>query len=91
MHILVSYTWARTFDNAGTPQDPNNLQGQWGPSNFDMPNHFSASYTYLLPVGKGQAFLGQLNSVGQAVLGGWQVNGIYQFHSGLPFTPHSSD
>jgi hypothetical protein len=87
MHLLASYTWARTFDNAGTPQDPNNLQGQWGPSNFDMPNHLALSATYLLPVGKGQTFLTRLNPVGEAVLGGWQVNSIYQFHSGLPFTP----
>ena len=87
LDMLASYTWARTFDNAGTPQDPNSLQGQWGPANFDIPSHLSLSYTYLLPVGKGLTFLNHLNRVGEAVLGGWQFNGIYQYHSGLPFTP----
>ena len=86
LQILMSYTWARAYDNAGTPQDPHNLQGQWGPSNFDMPSHVAISFTYQLPFGKGQMFLSHLNPVGDAVLGGWQFNGIYQYHSGLPFT-----
>jgi hypothetical protein len=87
MHILASYTWARTFDDAGTPQDPNNIQGQWGPSLFDMPTHVAVSFTYQLPVGRGQPVLNHLNLLGDSVLGGWQANGIYQYHSGLPFTP----
>jgi hypothetical protein len=28
-----------------------------------------------------------MNRVANAILGGWQLNGIYQYHSGLPFTP----
>ena len=87
LEVLASYTWARTFDNAGTPQDPNSLQGQWGPSNFDQPSHLSLSSTYRLPVGKGLSYLNSMNRVGEAVLGGWQLNGIYQYHMGLPFTP----
>lgn len=84
--LLGSFTWSRSFDNTGTPQDPNSLQGQWGPSSFDMPIHLSLSYVYRLPLGKGQKFLNSMNSVGNAILGGWQVNGIYQYHSGMPFS-----
>jgi hypothetical protein len=40
-----------------------------------------------LPVGKGHSFLSHINGFGETMLGGWQVNGIYQYHSGLPFTP----
>jgi hypothetical protein len=87
MQFLLSYTWSRAFDNAGTPQDPRNLQGQWGPSTFDIPNHWSFSYVYQLPFGKGRTLLSGLNRVGDAVLGGWQFNGIYQFHSGQTITP----
>ena len=87
MQILGSFTWSRSFDNSGTPQDPNNIQGQWGPSLFDMPIHLAISYTYQLPFGKTQALLNHLNRVGEAALGGWQINGIYQYHSGLPFNP----
>jgi hypothetical protein len=87
MQLLGSFTWSRSFDQAGTPQDPNNYQGQWGPSLFDMPIHLAISFTYQLPVGKGQKLLGHMNAVGETILGGWQFNGIYQYHSGLPFNP----
>jgi len=84
--LLGSFTWSRSFDNTGTPQDPNSLQGQWGPSSFDIPIHLSLSYVYRLPVGKGQRFLSGMNAFGNAILGGWQANGIYQYHSGMPFS-----
>ncbi len=84
--LLASFTWSRSFDDAGTPQDPNSLAGQWGPSSFDLPIHLSLSYVYRLPFGRGEKFLSGLNPVGNAILGGWQVNGIYQYHSGMPFS-----
>ncbi len=84
--LLGSFTWSRSFDNTGTPQDANSLQGQWGPSSFDIPIHLSLSYVFRLPVGKGQQFLSNMNAFGNAILGGWQVNGIYQYHSGMPFS-----
>ena len=87
LQAMVSYTWGRTFDNVGTPQDPINRHAQWGPAAFDQPSHLAISYTYRLPIGKGQTFLGNVNRLGDTVLGGWQINGIYQYHMGLPFTP----
>jgi hypothetical protein len=85
--VLLSYTWSRAFDDTGTPQDPRNISGQWGPSTFDIPEHLSLSYVYRLPVGRDGKFLNHMNSVGEAILGGWETNGIYQYHSGQPFTP----
>jgi hypothetical protein len=38
-------------------------------------------------VGRGLRFLGHMNNFEDAVLGGWQLNGIFQNHSGQPFTP----
>ncbi len=87
LQFTVSYTYSRSFDNTGTAQNPANIGPQWGPSNFDSPQHLAFSYIYHLPVGPGLAFLNHMNRVGNAILGGWQINGIYQYHSGLPFTP----
>ena len=84
--IRTSFTWSRSFDNAGTPQDPNSYAGQWGPSSYDIPLHLSIAYVYHMPFGSGQKFLSHMNGFGNAVLGGWQANGIYQYHSGQPFT-----
>jgi hypothetical protein len=85
--ILISYTRSSSYDNTGTPQDPRNLRAQWGPSGFDVPNHLSVSYVYYLPFGRGLKFLNQMNTIEDTVLGGWQLNGIFQSHSGQPFTP----
>jgi hypothetical protein len=45
-----------------------------------------ASYAYVLPVGRGQHFLNR-GGVVNAVLGGWQLNGILTMQSGRVFTP----
>jgi hypothetical protein len=87
LHFLTSYTLSRALDDAGTPQDPRNLKAQWGPSNFDIKNHLAFSYVYELPVGSQRTFMSNAHGLQQAVLGGWQLNGIYQYRSGQPFTP----
>ncbi len=45
------------------------------------------SYIYLLPVGRGQKFFSQMNRVANAILGGWQVNGITTMLSGELLSP----
>jgi hypothetical protein len=42
---------------------------------------------YELPFGRGRRLLGNANGVVDAVLGGWQIQGIYVWRSGRPFTP----
>jgi hypothetical protein len=53
-------------------------------SGFDLPNIFSASFVYDIPVGKGKTF-----STGKAfadyIIGNWQLGGIISVHSGQPF------
>jgi len=85
--VLLSYTWSRAFDDTGTPQNPRNISGQWGPSTFDIPNHVSLSYVYRLPFGHDSSYLNHMNALGEGLIGGWQLNGIYQYHSGQAFTP----
>jgi hypothetical protein len=45
----------------------------------------TASHLYELPFGKGKPFLSQNRAAG-LVLGEWQLNGIYRFATGTPFT-----
>ena len=42
-----------------------------------------------LPFGRGKAFLNQ-NAVVSAIIGGWAVSPVYQYQTGLPFTPAMS-
>jgi hypothetical protein len=53
-------------------------------SDQDAPNRFSVSGFYALPFGKGQWFLSHANKLVDAALGGWQIEGTYQYQSGFP-------
>ena len=44
------------------------------------------SYTYLLPFGRGQAFLGSVGNFANKVVSGWQISGISTFQTGQPFS-----
>lgn len=57
-----------------------------GPSDFDTRHLLTVDGVYLLPVGRGQRFLGTINRVGQVFLGGWQLSGLARVSSGLPFS-----
>lgn len=59
-------------------------------ADFDVPNHFTFSAVYQLPVGKGQAFGNHMSSVLNAALGGWTASSIITMQSGLPFTVYTS-
>ena len=37
-----------------------------------------------LPFGQGRTFLADISGLGDAVLGGWQLHGIFRFNSGMP-------
>jgi hypothetical protein len=41
---------------------------------------------YALPFGKGERFMADVNRLADAVIGGWQLNYIYTYQSGSPFT-----
>jgi hypothetical protein len=52
----------------------------------DRPDRFTASVIYQLPFGHGQKFGHDSHWFVNALFGGWQVNGTYEWQSGEPFT-----
>jgi hypothetical protein len=52
---------------------------------LDRPHRFTFAGTYLLPVGRGRPVGQGLNRVLDALVGGWQLNGTYEWQSGEPF------
>ncbi len=93
---LLGYAWSHAIDDvplefgggaAGPqPQDPRNIRAERGNSVIDMRHRLTLSYLWELPFGKGKAMLNH-GGVVNAVLGGWQTNGILTVQSGLPFSP----
>ncbi|MBZ5618075.1 MAG: hypothetical protein LAQ69_04965 [Acidobacteriia bacterium] len=75
------FTWqndmeATSFLNAGDPL-PEKL-----PATTDFPVYFSASGIYSLPIGHGRMLLGNSSRLVNALLGGWQIEGVYRYQSG---------
>jgi hypothetical protein len=90
---LISYTWSKSLDlgcsgfygvEGCSIQNPYNLQADKGPSATDLPQIFSAAWVYALPFGKGGKFSSGTPIV-NALIGGWNLNGVLSFNSGTPF------
>lgn len=85
-----NFTWASAFDFA-------NDYYFWN-HNIDYGREagvrrfvFNFSHIYELPFGKGHHYLSGASRGVDAVVGGWQLAGIWLWQSGLPFTPSYLD
>jgi hypothetical protein len=79
-------TWG---DTQGTPANPyyQNLyqpQADWAECYFDAKHILSAYAVYELPFGKGKKFGSNMNSVANAIVGGWSIDPILSLHTGFP-------
>jgi hypothetical protein len=88
--FLGAYTWSKSLDiqsegQSGSIQTEYNLHQEWGPSDFNREHLVTLSGTYALPFGKGKTHLSSANGVTQAILGNWNMGGIYTYVSGAPF------
>lgn len=72
--------------NSAYWQNLYNSVAEWGPTYFDNTHNFVFSYVYQLPYGAGKRFGNKANPVARAVLGDWQISGIFTDHTGLPIT-----
>ena len=84
---LASYTWSKSIEVANAPSAGGDFYYERRLTNFDIPQNFTFSAGWELPVGKGKAFLSNANRFAQALLGGWQTQAIVVLRSGRPFTP----
>jgi Carboxypeptidase regulatory-like domain/TonB dependent receptor len=91
LSYLVSYAFGKSLENGSaitdgypTPFAPSHYD--YGRSSYDRTHILRVSGIWELPFGRGKQFLTTVNSVTDAILGGWQFSGIYSFESGTPFT-----
>jgi len=59
---------------------------EMGPTYFDSKFMFVPSFTYQLPFGRSRHFGSAWSKPVDAVIGGWQLGGIYTAHTGYPLT-----
>jgi len=83
--LQFNYTYSHALtnnqsDRSTAPQNPYNLRAEYGPSQLDRRQVFTADYVYDLPFYRAQqGLLGH-------TLGGWEVSGIVTYYTGLPLT-----
>jgi hypothetical protein len=77
------YTWSHTLDQGqatfGTSswQDQNDIAAEYGNSDLDVRQNFTFDYVYQLP---------DAPKIPKVIGSGWQVSGITQWRSGVPYT-----
>ncbi|MGC2161091.1 MAG: hypothetical protein WA634_04200, partial [Silvibacterium sp.] len=94
LSFLASYTYGHSLDNGPAPFDagqnndypanPYDLRPEYASSDDDVRQNFVFSGLWRLPVGTGQRFFSTWGRTTNLVLGGWQLNSIYNMQSGTP-------
>jgi hypothetical protein len=64
-------------------ENPIRQGANYGNSDFDIRHLINGSAVWQVPFGKGRAFMNTENKAVQAVLGGWQLAGIFRWNTGL--------
>lgn len=92
--IELNYTLSKSIDFASTPENSTGTQGiiinafsrrQFrAPSDYDSRHQWNANFVYGLPFGKGARFAPGAGKALDALIGGWQLSGLYRQASGLP-------
>ncbi len=99
LEFLASYTYGKALsDNVGyygVGWGQTSVQGfyyldstdplrDYGPSPYDVRHLFSLAANYELPFGKGRKY--DMSGAKDVILGGWQLNSIFQARTGLALT-----
>src|SRR5262249_27108049 len=81
--LLSSYTWSKIIEEVSFLNDTDtNYERRIGSD--DIPHRIVVSGIWELPFGKGRKWGHNWNGVVNAILGGWQAGGVYQWQSGRP-------
>jgi hypothetical protein len=89
LSILAHYTFAAARFNDSDYFIHDRSVGR-GPTDEDRTHLFFFSNVWDLPIGKGKSFLGGASRAVDFIVGGWQLNTVSTWSSGLPFTPSVS-
>ena len=90
----INYAYSKSLDQVSNGTGADSLANQtnpafnsteWGPSDYDDRHRVTISGLWTIPGTHGD------NLALKTLTNGWQINGIYTFHTGFPFTPVEYD
>ena len=92
LQYSVAYTWAHAIDNSPGTLDQQSdrvdyvfFSRERANSNLDVRHRFVFTSLYELPFGQKKRWGSNWNPILQGFVGGWQLNPIVTFQTGLPF------
>ena len=89
--LRVVYTWSKAInwtDGAGGTllwNDPAVMSRNRAAASYDRTHVFRGAWALELPFGAGKKLVSEAGAA-RAILGGWQVNGIFSSYTGTPIT-----
>lgn len=84
------WTWGHSIGNTGgsnealTAASPFNFGLDRGNNAFDVRHSVNVNALWEVPFGRGRRYLAGASPLADAVLGGWDIGGVYNANSGLP-------
>jgi hypothetical protein len=84
--LAGSYARSKAMEEGESHQNSYDIRASRSIASYDIPHRLVLSALYELPYGRGRRFGASAPAVLDAVLGGWQVNGIVTVQSGTPRT-----
>ena len=100
----VNYTWAHSIDNSSFFANSQGDTGIGGiglvcdvahprlcraNSDFDVTHYITGDELYQLPFGKGRQFMGNASRLTNMFIGGWDISGVTEWHTGLAWGTNS--
>jgi hypothetical protein len=86
--MQAAYTFSKSLGYVGSYVIPSMYEMNRGISAFDRTHNLQVGFTAIPPFGKSGRWA--TSGVSSALLGGWQINGIFSRYSGTPFTVTAS-
>lgn len=94
--IDMNYTFSKSIDLRSNTERAGSSSGVlWNPwqpglmkgvSDYDNTHLFNMLAVYNLPVGRGKRFATDIPRWADAVIGGWQISGVWRWSSGFPIS-----
>lgn len=98
--LLAAYTWSHVMADSSNDNVTETFKGELvngvqtfrrfrANAGFDVRHRFSVSTVYELPLGRGRQIGSNWGKALDAALGGWDLNAIYAYQTGFPFSVRS--
>src|SRR2546422_3727390 len=89
--LAGSYVWSRATEEGESHQNSYDGRASRSVASYDIPHRLVLSVLYEIPYGRGRSFGASAPAALDALIGGWQINGIVSVQSGTSLTITASN